>query len=122
MDKKAKAEMMDNTAEGLLGACKRLLVWIGYGVKWVLIDNFSYIAGCLLIVTGFLTLSTSLETMGGQIQAIGLAAFIQLNIFSVMLVMFGLTWIFISQSQTIVTDDIEASRDELSKKLELLIK
>ena len=120
--KKENAAFFDNVAESLMDMCRSLLVWVARGVKWVMIDNFAYIAGCFLIITGFLTLSTSLETMGGQIEAIGLTAFIQLNVFSVMLVMFGLTWIFISQSQTIVTDEIEAMKDELSKKLEIIVK
>ena len=98
------------------------LMTVFKGIKWVLIDNFAYFAGVLLIITGLLTLSTSLNALGGDISVIGLTAFIQLNIFSIMLVMFGLTWVFISQSQTIVTDDIEAIGKELSKKIEIALK
>lgn len=98
------------------------LMTIFKGIKLILIDNFAYFAGVLLIITGLLTLFTSLTALGGSISVIGLEAFIQLNIFSIMLVMFGLTWVFISQSQTIVTDDLEAIGKELSKKIEIALK
>jgi len=120
LDKK-KAKIVKALRHDIM-ATDSTLMTLFKGIKWVLIDNFAYFAGVLLIITGLLTLSTSLNALGGDISVIGLTAFIQLNIFSIMLVMFGLTWIFISQSQTIVTDEIEAMKDELSKKLEIIVK
>jgi len=116
LDKK-KAKIVKALRHDIM-ATDSTLMTLFKGIKWVLIDNFAYFAGVLLIITGLLTLSTSLNALGGDISVIGLTAFIQLNIFSIMLVMFGLTWIFISQSQTVVTDEIDA----VSKKIDIALK
>ena len=116
LDKK-KAKIVKALRHDIM-ATDSTLMTLFKGIKWVLIDNFAYFAGVLLIITGLLTLSTSLDALGGDISVIGLTAFIQLNIFSIMLVMFGLTWIFISQSQTVVTDEIDA----VSKKIDIALK
>ena len=116
LDKK-KAKVVKALRHDIM-ATDSTLMTLFKGIKWVLIDNFAYFAGVLLIITGLLTLSTSLNALGGDISVIGLTAFIQLNIFSIMLVMFGLTWIFISQSQTVVTDEIDA----VSKKIDIALK